>query len=142
MEDVVAGSAPWIPVSWGELLDKISILELKTTRIDDPRRRRNVERELTLLRDVQERKTALPEGVGVLSRELAAVNARLWDLEDQIRRLDREGEFGPRFVELAQAVYRTNDRRAALKRGIDELMGSPLVEEKWYPVARVGNTAS
>ena len=140
MEDAAAGGVPWIPVSWGELLDKISILELKTTRIDDLQRRRNVERELALLRSVQERTMGLPESVIALSRELAATNAQLWDIEDEIRHLDREGEFGPCFVKLAQAVYRTNDQRAGLKRQIDQLMGSALVEEKWYPAARTGNT--
>jgi hypothetical protein len=136
--DTAAGCVPWIPVSWGELLDKISILELKATRIDDPRRCQNVERELALLRGVRERTAVLPESVMALSRELAATNARLWEIEDELRRLDREGEFGPCFVTLAQAVYRTNDRRAALKRRIDELMGSALVEEKWYPTSRTG----
>ena len=84
----------------------------------------------------------LPEGVGSLSCELAAVNERLWDVEDEIRRLDQESEFGLRFVELARAVYRTNDRRAAIKRQIDELMGSALVVEKWYPAARGGNSGA
>jgi hypothetical protein len=105
---------PWVPVSWGELLDKISILELKATRIDDQQRCRNVGRELALLRNVQERMMPLPDSVIALSGALMAVNARLWDIEDEIRRLDREGKFGPWFVRLAQAVYRTNDRRAML----------------------------
>ena len=137
-DGTAADRLPWIPVSWGELLDRISILELKAARIDDLRRRRNVERELALLRGVQERATALPADIVTLAGELASINARLWDIEDDIRRLDREGEFGPGFVALAQAVYRTNDQRAALKRRIDALMGSALVEEKWYPGARAG----
>jgi hypothetical protein len=143
MEDAAADGVPWIPVSWGELLDKISILELKATRIEDPARLRNVERELALLRAVRDRAMPVfPEGVGSLSCELAAVNGRLWDVEDEIRLLDRQGEFGLRFAELARAVYRTNDRRAAIKRQIDQLTGSALVEEKWYPAARGGNSGS
>ncbi len=133
MEDAATNGAPWIPVSWGELFDKISILEIKAARISDAARRANVERELSMLRGIRGRTvTALPEGVDALSADLSTVNNSLWDIEDQIRQLDRQGDFGPRFVELARDVYRTNAKRSALKRQIDELTKSPLVEEKWY----------
>ena len=135
MNGMMAGT-PWIRVCWGELLDKIAILALKVERIGDPVRRRNAGRELALLREAQARAApALPEAVAALRRELAAVNARLWEVEDAIRALDRAGDFGPRFVELARAVHTTNDLRAALKRRVNELMGSDLVEEKWYPTS-------
>lgn len=130
------GGGPWVPVAWGELFDKITILTIKARRIADPARHANVERELALLSEVRRQAlVAPPAGIAEIEAELAAVNEELWTIEDEIRRLDRAGEFGPAFVALARAVYRTNDRRAALKRRIDELTGSPLREEKWYPDA-------
>lgn len=118
------------PVSAGELVDKITILEVKAERID-PARRPNVERELTLLRAVAARE--LPsEGLEALTAELRAVNAALWDIEDGKRDCERRGDFGPAFVALARAVYRENDRRAAIKRAINDAVGSEIVEEKSY----------
>ena len=118
------------PVSAGELVDKITILEVKAERID-PARRPNVERELTLLRAVAARE--LPsEGLEALTAELRTVNAALWDIEDGKRDCERRGDFGPAFVALARAVYRENDRRAAIKRAINDAVGSEIVEEKSY----------
>lgn len=121
-----------IPVSWGELLDKITILDIKNERIDDAAKRNNVLRELTALNEVVARHGTLPDGAAGLIDELRSINAALWDIEDDIRDCERDRDFGARFVELARAVYHTNDRRAAAKRALNELLGSELVEEKSY----------
>ena len=120
-----------VPVSWGELIDKITILEIKAERIADADKRANVGRELALLQD---RLAAAPAhaGVAALTQALKTVNTALWEIEDDIRDCERDGDFGPRFVELARAVYRTNDRRAALKRDLNDALGSAITEEKSY----------
>jgi len=120
-----------IPISPGELLDKISILEIKADRIVDPVKQANVRSELALLSSVQ---NTLPQSseLAVLAAELKAVNERLWDVEDAIRECDRRADFGREFVHLARSVYIENDRRAALKRRVNELLGSQLIEEKSY----------
>ncbi|WP_395454154.1 tetratricopeptide repeat protein (plasmid) [Azospirillum melinis] len=120
------------PVSWGELLDKITILDIKTERIADADKLANVRREReALLAVAVQADTARPE-VAVLIDGLRAVNTTLWEVEDEIRDCERAKDFGPRFVELARQVYHTNDRRAALKRDLNRLLGSELVEEKSY----------
>lgn len=121
-----------VPVSWGELLDKITILEIKSQRIGDGTKRANVDRELTALNRVVEDAGSLPSAARPVIDELRGVNAALWDIEDEIRDCEREKDFGARFVELARAVYHTNDRRAAFKRQLNDLLGSELVEEKSY----------
>lgn len=120
-----------VPVSWGELIDKITILEIKSERIEDVAKRDNVDRELSLLRD---RLATAPERDEVrrLTAELKAVNLELWVIEDDIRDCERATDFGDRFVALARAVYHTNDKRAALKRALNEALGSAIVEEKSY----------
>lgn len=117
------------PISAGELVDKITILEVKAERIA-PEKRLNVLRELTLLREIGARE--LPPGLDALTAELRAVNAALWDVEDGKRDHERRGDFGPSFIALARRVYRDNDRRAALKRAINDAVGSDIVEEKSY----------
>ncbi|MBI4184657.1 MAG: hypothetical protein HY521_11750 [Proteobacteria bacterium] len=121
-----------VEVSAGELIDKIAILEIKCERIVDAAKLANVRRELAALAAV--RAAALPSSAELdrLSAELKVVNARLWEIEDEIRDCERQKDFGPRFVELARAVYRNNDARAALKHRINRLLGSRLVEEKSY----------
>ena len=121
-----------IPVSVGELIDKITILEIKAERIADAGKRANLLVELATLSNA--RAAAIPPDgeIDQLAAELKAVNEALWEIEDDIRDCDRDGDFGPRFVELARAVYRTNDRRAELKRAINLRLGSRLVEEKSY----------
>ena len=121
-----------VPVSAGELLDKIAILRIKAARIADPARLANVRRELDALEAVAAREVAPDPALAPLLAELRAVNESLWEIEDAIRARDAAGEFGPAFVAPAQAVYRTNDRRAALKHAINDLTGSALVEEKSY----------
>jgi hypothetical protein len=122
---------PDAPVSWGELLDKVTILELKAERITASAALANVRRELAALRVVEARAPAA-EGLTALRAELAHVNLALWEIEDAIREHEQAGDFGARFVELARSVYRENDRRAAIKRRINQLTGSDLVEEKSY----------
>lgn len=117
------------PVSWGELIDKITILEIKAARIADPAKLANVRRELQALTAVRDKQGKAPPALAAALRE---VNGQLWDIEDRIRECEQRGDFGAVFVELARSVYRTNDRRAALKKTINEQMGSELVEEKSY----------
>ncbi len=121
-----------VEIAPGELIDKITILEIKAERIADAAQRANALVELKTLGDA--RAAAIPPDgeIDRLEAQLKVVNEALWEIEDDIRDCDREGNFGPRFVELARAVYRTNDRRAELKRAINLRLGSRLVEEKSY----------
>ncbi len=121
-----------IAVSHGELFDKISILEIKRSKVVKADQRKNIENELDVLNRV--RATAVPAGVEIddLMAGLTDVNARLWDVEDDLRDCERQGEFDATFVELARSVYRLNDRRAELKRELNTRLGSELVEEKLY----------
>ena len=121
-----------VPVSWGELVDKITILEIKSRRLDDEAKLANVRKELALLKAVRDREFSNHAGLAEVARRLVEVNERLWDIEDDIRSCEAKRDFGGRFVELARAVYITNDERAALKRRINELLGSALTEEKSY----------
>ena len=120
-----------IPVSAGELIDKITILRVKVARIEAGKRP-NVAKELSLLEAVAARELAEVQGLAGLAAELEAVNARLWDVEEGKRDCERRHDFGPAFVELARAVYIENDLRAAIKRRINAAAGSELVEEKSY----------
>lgn len=123
-----------IEVSYGELCDKITILEIKSERIADPAKRANVARELSGLNDVWASLSAARDNDAVADtrRALRAVNEKLWVIEDDIRQQERERRFDDSFIALARAVYQVNDERARLKRRIDELLGSRLVEEKSY----------
>jgi hypothetical protein len=123
-----------VEIAPGELLDKITILQIKSERISDTDKLRNVRRELAVLEAARQRATAASAELEQLTGELKAVNELLWQVEDDIRLCEHEQDFGPRFVELARSVYRHNDRRAALKRRINELLGSSLKEEKDYTV--------
>ena len=124
-------ASPTVPVSWGELIDKITILEIKRNRIDLPEAQAHVVHEHRLLSGIGALALQI-EAVRSLADDLRRVNARLWDIEEAIREAEAMGEFGPEFIRLAQSVYKTNDRRAALKRRINNLLGSQLVEEKSY----------
>lgn len=116
----------------GELIDKITILEIKAERIDDGPKRAHVTYELAALTRARDTAIEPSEALDALTDELRAVNEALWEVEDEIRACEREGDFGARFVELARSVYRTNDRRAALKREINAMLGARIVEEKSY----------
>jgi hypothetical protein len=120
-----------IPVSAGELIDKITILRVKAARIDAAKRA-NVQKELALLEAVAAADLTAVPGLDTLSAELEAVNAILWEVEEGKRDCERRGDFGPAFVALARQVYKDNDRRAAIKRRINEAAGSDLIEEKSY----------
>lgn len=120
------------PISPGELLDKLTILDIKLERIADPDKAANVRRERRLLREVWRKSGLENETTVVLRDQLKQVNESLWDIEDAIRDEERAGRFGERFVELARSVYRTNDERAALKKKINQTLDSEIVEEKSY----------
>lgn len=122
---------PMAPVSWGELIDKITILEIKAERIAEPAAQANVARELALLRDVAAPVGEQP-GLAALVDRLRAVNLALWRIEDDIREKEARAEFDDAFVALARSVYLTNDERAAIKRRINAALRSELVEEKFH----------
>ena len=119
-------------ISAGELIDKITILQIKLDQIDDPAKRANIRREHDSLTQTLDGAIAPDAGIARLRGELEAVNRELWRIEDEIRDKERTGDFGPEFVALARAVYKTNDLRAALKRRINFATGSKIVEEKSY----------
>ena len=121
-------TSPLIPVSWGELLDKIAILEIKTLRLRAPDARANAATELSLLRQAASDAASVSE----LMAALRAVNTRLWRIEDLIREKEAAGDFGPGFVALARAVYHENDERGRIKQALNRALRSALVEEKQY----------
>jgi hypothetical protein len=122
-------------VSPGELIDKITILEIKRDRIRDERKLANVKTELSVL--CRTRDAAIPASPELrrLTDELRAINEALWDVEDELRFLEKQSDFGPRFIDLARAVYKTNDRRAEVKYEVNRLLQSRLFEEKSYSAA-------
>ena len=122
-----------VPVSVGELIDKITILEIKSERIKDPAKLENVRRELGLLQATWDESPLSGQDVSELKAGLKQVNETLWEIEDFIRVKEMERAFDEQFIELARSVYVNNDRRAALKRQLNEATGSTLVEEKDYP---------
>jgi hypothetical protein len=126
-----ATQTPLVPVSWGELLDKVSILQIKAERITAPAALTNVRNELSLL---QASAAPLADNPRLTEwmRALKDVNETLWVIEDRIREKESEGRFDAEFIELARSVYATNDRRAKIKREINLAVGSQLIEEKSY----------
>jgi hypothetical protein len=124
--------AVMVPVSWGELIDKITILEIKRRHLSDGAQLGNVRKELEMLRAVRDSEFQDNTRLAELSAALEDINERLWRIEDDIRNCERQKDFGPGFVELARSVYVSNDERAALKKQINSLLGSELVEEKSY----------
>ena len=121
-----------VPISPGELIDKISILEIKSKRMTDPEKIQNVRAELSLLSDTWRASEYAAADIRKQWEGLREVNGKLWDIEDRIRDKERDGAFDAEFVELARSVYFTNDERAALKKSINTQLGSTLVEEKSY----------
>ena len=121
-----------IEIAPGELIDKITILEIKREQISDAEKLANVRVELETLEASRDAAIQASDEMTRLTADLKAVNQELWGIEDDIRDCERDGDFGPKFIELARAVYKTNDRRAALKREINVHLGSRLVEEKSY----------
>lgn len=129
-----------VEIAPGELLDKITILQIKRERIADPAKRANVAAELAMLQEVRAHVLVEPAELDPVVAELQAVNQRLWDVEDALRQCERAGEFGDRFIALARSVYQLNDRRALLKRRLNEWFDSPLVEEKSYTSSPEGES--
>jgi hypothetical protein len=119
-------------VSIGELMDKITILEIKLRKINDEKKLVNIREELQQLAAVRDRTIARTDALDTLSAQLYEVNSSLWRVEDELRECERKKDFGPVFISLARSVYQHNDRRAAIKRSINALTGSRLVEEKSY----------
>ena len=129
----IAGRSLQSPLSAGELLDRITILRLKRSKIPDAAAQGNIDRELSALLAVQEESLPCDRPLEALVGELQVVNQELWEIEDEIRECEAHGDFGRRFVDLARSVYRTNDRRSAIKHRINLQLGSELIEEKKYP---------
>ena len=121
-----------IPASAGELIDKITILEIKLKNIVDPVKNRNVSIELEALSKCFEENIIQSNEIEELKTNLKQVNSALWNIEDDIRQCEQADEFGEKFVELARSVYRQNDKRAALKKEINIMLGSSIIEEKSY----------
>lgn len=127
-----------VPVSYGELLDKIAILQIKSERMSDPAKLANVRKELEALERTWAAHPASAQDIAGLRAELKAVNERLWVIEDDIRLKEKAQAFDQEFVRLARAVYFENDDRARIKKDINLALGSAYVEEKSYQDYRAG----
>ena len=121
-----------VEVAPGELIDKITILEIKLQNIKDEAKLANVRREYEILMETFRVNIDETEDLRALIDELRAANQKIWDIEDEIRNLERAKNFGDQFVAVARSVYRSNDRRAVTKRKINELLNSVIIEEKSY----------
>tara|TARA_B100000315_G_C14446173_1_gene526901 strand:+ start:348 stop:743 length:396 start_codon:yes stop_codon:yes gene_type:complete len=121
-----------IPTSIGELIDKITILEIKTENITDKAKLKNVQNELQALQTIQKNQIPQSTELTTLTDALKKVNLALWDIEDKIRECEQNNAFDTTFIELARSVYITNDKRAQLKKDINLHTGSTYVEEKSY----------
>ncbi len=121
-----------VPISPGELIDKITILRIKSARMTDSKKLANVRMELQALQSTWSSHAYSQQDIAADERALQAVNERLWVIEDDIRDKERAKEFDAGFVRLARAVYVENDERAAIKKRINERLGSSIVEEKSY----------
>lgn len=128
---MIDAGTPHVPVSWGELIDKITILEIKQERIPAGDARANVVREYLALRTIADAAIRTDE-IMPLIEDLKTVNSALWEIEDAIRDQEARAQFGADFVRLARSVYIQNDRRTALKRAINVRLNSELIEEKSY----------
>ena len=124
-------ATPFVPISWGELIDKLTILEIKDLKIDSINAKKNIRKELDYLFEIANL-NKLPEALHDLKNELRKVNLKLWEVEDKIREKELVGEFDTVFIELARSVYRLNDARAKAKQSINLMLFSELVEEKSY----------
>ena len=125
-------SALLIPGSPGELVDKITILEIKAAKISEKVKQSNILYELGVLMKSYEENITVSDKLTDLKQELKKVNESLWDIEDDIRSCERKFDFGSDFIKLARSVYFENDRRASLKKDINILLGSKIIEEKSY----------
>jgi hypothetical protein len=121
-----------VEISVGELLDKITILEIKAARIQDPDKLANVHKELQRLRYAWSSSPCSQADIANQLARLKAINEQIWDIEDGIRRKELTKQFDDEFIDLARSVYPRNDERAAIKRELNHMLGSDLVEEKSY----------
>ena len=125
----MSDNIPHVPTSWGELLDKITILQIKVAHLPTEAARANAQKELSLLEQIAQ---PVMGPVAPLAARLKGLNEQLWRIEDQIREHERAKTFGEAFIALARSVYQTNDERGRVKREINTALGSALVEEKSY----------
>jgi hypothetical protein len=125
-------SMPHVPTSWGELIDKITILEIKVERLSAEQARANAAKELALLREIVSPALSAVPDIPALVARLKGVNEALWEIEDRIRDHERSGTFDDAFIALARSVYRRNDERGQVKRALNLALGSGLIEEKSY----------
>ncbi len=116
----------------GELIDKITILEIKSDRISDLEKLKNVRHELSVLSATRDAHLSGIEGLRDLAIQLKTINEALWEIEDDIRACEAQNDFGQKFIKLARSVYITNDKRAAVKKEINLLTGASIIEEKSY----------
>lgn len=129
---------PLVPISWGELIDKITILQIKELNIDSINAKVNIKKELNYLLEIA-KLDKMPRVIEVLKSELSDVNLKLWEVEDNIRDKELAGQFDKNFIELARSVYKLNDVRAKIKQSINLMLGSELVEEKSYKAFEIDN---
>lgn len=129
---------PLVPISWGELIDKITILQIKELNIDSINAKVNIKKELKYLLEIA-KLDKMPRVIEVLKSELSDVNLKLWEVEDNIRDKELAGQFDKNFIELARSVYKLNDVRAKIKQSINLMLGSELVEEKSYKAFEIDN---
>ncbi len=120
------------PISYGELIDKITILEIKSERISNTEKLANIRHELRRLNEVWEGHNDIKTDISLQWQQLSEINSKLWDLENDIRKCEKNADFGDNFIELARAVYLTNDERHRIKHEISQLLCSAIVEEKLY----------
>lgn len=132
-------STPLIPISWGEMIDKITILEIKQTHIKSPTALTNINKELGYLNDILKNNSGVSELIKEFNQLLLDLNKRLWQVEDDIRDKELRQEFDSGFIDLARRVYVLNDERAKLKRLINQALDSELVEEKSYKESTLKN---
>ena len=121
-----------VELAYGELLDKITILQIKSERITDTEKVANVNKELNLLNDLWASDEKSSADIAAEFKALKEINEKIWDIEDGIRDKERDKEFDEEFIELARSVYFSNDKRAEIKRAINMKLGSELIEEKSY----------
>ena len=123
---------PYIPISWGELFDKITILEIKIENLKEKNALKNVKTEHDQLNTIYNNNFLKDEIARVLFNDLKKINHKLWEIEDLIRDKERNKTFDKEFIELARNVYFTNDERSRIKRNINDTLGSEIIEEKSY----------
>ncbi len=121
-----------VPISCGELVDKLSILEIKKTEIKDEEKLKQVVNEFNALKEIYEKLFNNSKEIESLYRELLKINGELWKIEDKLRKLEKEEEFDEEFIEYARGVYKTNDRRFEIKSQINTMFNSEIKEQKEY----------